>query len=137
VKNLVAKTLFIASVASYICSLCVPAFYDTKGPWFGYAPLMLGVIGLFGRYYCWLANPVILMVWIAALLKRPVLVICGAILACALCLSFLSHHMIDHEEGQAQIIGLGSGFWLWLVAPLLMIFHGLLTLKKQQNPNAN
>jgi hypothetical protein len=139
-KNLTAKILFVASVVSYIVSLCVPAFYDAKSPqaWLGLAALISGVFGLFDGLYCWLANPLIVAVWIAALIKRPVLVICGASLGCALCLSFLRHDWIyvDEAGNKAPIVGLGPGFWLWFLAPLLMVFYGLLLPKEKKTTHA-
>jgi hypothetical protein len=133
-KKMTAKILFVASVVSYIISLCVPAFYDARSPqaWFGLGALLNGIFGLFGGYYCWLANPLIVMVWIVAWIKRPVLVIGGASLSCALCLSFLRYHAVEDEVGTTPIVGLGPGYWLWLLSPLLMIFYGLFSLKKKE-----
>lgn len=126
--------LFVTSVLSYVISLCVPVFYDARSTqaWFGLGALISGAFGLFGGYYCWLANPLIVLVWIAALIKRPVLVIAGALLSCALCLSFLWYHKVVDEVGETAIVGLGPGFWLWFLSPLLMIVYGLLSLKKEQ-----
>ena len=133
-KQMTAKILFVASIACYIISLCVPAFYDAKPQaWLGIVALISGVFGLFSGFYCWLANPLIMAVWIAALTKRPLPVICGASLGCVLSLSFLRHHsiMVDGSGTTAPIVGLGPGFWLWLLAPLLMVVYGLLLTKKR------
>ena len=132
-KQASAKISFVASIVCYVISLCLPAFYDaTPHAWLGIVALISGVFGLFGGFYCWLANPLIIAVWIAALAKRPLLVICGASLSCALSLTFLRHHsiVVDGSGITAPIVGLGLGFWLWLLAPLLMVVYGLLLQKK-------
>jgi hypothetical protein len=133
-KSRIAKILFIASVLSFLVSLCLPAFYDARSPqaWYGLGALLNGMFGLFGGYYCWLANPLILMAWIAAFIKRPMLMIGGSLLSCVLCLSFLCYHHVEDEVGETAIVGLGPGYWLWLTSPVLMFFYGLLSLKKKE-----
>jgi hypothetical protein len=134
--------LFRASVICYIISLCVPAFYFRRDnltqACFGLAALISGIFGLLGGYFCWLANPVIIAVWVAARNRKPGVVILGALLACGLCLSFLGLHsiLVDEAGNHARIVGLGLGFWLWLLTPLLMIFHGLFSPEKKGVPKA-
>src|SRR4051812_12072748 len=94
----IPKILFLASMVSYFISLCVPAFHVAGSPrsWYGLEALILGVVGLSEGFYCWLANPLILGIWILAAIQRipalvGALVLCGACSAGALCLSFLRH----------------------------------------------
>src|ERR1700730_4995699 len=133
-KQVWARILFGASVACYIISLFVPAFYDSKPQaWSGLVALISGAFGLFDGFYCWLANPLMAAVWAAALIKRPRLIAVGAPLACVLCLSFLRHHsiIVDGSGVTAPIVGLGPGFWLWFLAPLLMVVYAFLSPKRE------
>lgn len=127
-KKLTAKVLFVSSFASYVISLFVPAFYDgrSRRAWLGLAALISGVFGAIAGYVCWFANPLIVVVWVAALAKRRRVVIWGGAFACALCLSFLAHDSVLDGVGPTPIVGLGPGFWLWTLAPLLMTIYGLL-----------
>jgi hypothetical protein len=67
--------------------------------------------------------------------KRPVLVTWSAALGCALCLSFLLHDWVYVDEGgtKAKVVRLGLGYWLWLLAQLLMVLHGLVALRAGQD----
>jgi hypothetical protein len=138
-KQTSARILFGASIGCYIISLFVPAFYDSKPQaWSGLVALISGAFGLFDGFYCWLANPLIIAVWIAALIKRPLLIAVGGPLACGLCLSFLRHHsiMMDGSGATAPIVALGPGFWLWFLAPLLMVVYAFLAPKREGSRHA-
>ncbi|MBW8863508.1 MAG: hypothetical protein JF609_01015 [Verrucomicrobia bacterium] len=137
--------LFAASIGAYIISLCLPAFYLSGSvhgsdvvPMFGFNAAFAGMFGWLGGYFCGLANPLIFAVWIASKKAAHFFVIVGGIFACALCLTFLFHHTILMDEGgnKATIVGLGPGFWLWLLSPVLMVVHGILSLKKQEVTHA-
>jgi hypothetical protein len=136
------KALFLASIASFLLSLAVPAFHAANsGYWHGFAALLFGVIQLFDGFYCWLANPLIVAVWIlAAIQLKPAimgaLVALAASGACALCLTFLRHHSFcANEQGTMDAIDhVGPGFWLWLLSPGLMVFYGLvLIVQRREN----
>jgi hypothetical protein len=140
------KILLVGSIASYAASLATPAFYDSRNTegWLGLAALISGVFGVLGGFYCWLANPLLVVAWILALTKKSPWAICGtAILACLLSSEFMRHDLIYVDEGgsKAKITSLGIGYWLWLISQILMFVHGLFQLlvrgggKKPNGPN--
>lgn len=135
VNKLAKNILFVASVVTFVISLTVPAYYDEKSPQgtLGIDLLWAGALGLFGGYFCWLANPLIGFVWMSVWLKKPVRVICGAIAGSMLCLSFLRYDSILVNEAghESPITSLGTGYWLWLSTPLLMLIYGLLDLTRK------
>lgn len=138
--NVAPTALHIASVLSYAASLCAPAFYTAHSPdgCLGLAALISGVFGLFVGFFCWLANPLVLVAWALAIApKNPWRVVCTATLGAGLCLSFLGHDWVyvDEGGGKAAVVKLGLDYWLWLGAQLLMIVHGVVSvLERRASP---
>jgi hypothetical protein len=136
--KIVKNALLVASMTSFVSSLLVPAFYfgPNSEPYGGLTALIAGAFGVMAGFFCWLANPVLLLIWIAAIRERNSgRIVVASLVNLALCLSFLFHGWIytDENGGKAAIAGVGPGFVLWVLATALMIAWGTFALRQRKN----
>ncbi len=108
------------SILLFAAALTQPAFYwgpdgSASGP--GWLLLLRGWRGLSSGYVEWLANPLLMASWIAAVRGKLPLASGCAGLAAALMLVFAFRHVLAQN---VHIASSGPGYWLWLASALLM-----------------
>jgi hypothetical protein len=116
-----SRTLFLlASVSLFAISLTQDCFYidrtDRDAYALGLGLLLIGWLGVLVGVFAWLANPLLMVVWLLTLLGRQRMVA----VACALgslgfSLSFLLHDdiMANEAGGRSAITEIVAGYWLW------------------------
>lgn len=127
--------LIISIVVFFIA--CSQKTYCTNGDcgayWDGLAASILGAFGLFagGAYIAWLANPLILISWLAY--RKTKISLVTSILAFAFGLSFLlfDEIMVNEAGHYGEITGYEMGFYLWNLSFLIMIIGNVINLKNK------
>jgi hypothetical protein len=116
------RALALASAVLFVASLFGNAYcIDEAGNvrvWMpSYLLLLIGWLGPAVGVFAWLANPALVIAWIAMVAgASSEEAICPAMAALLLALSFLLHRTITvNEAGHFdRITGYGWGYWLWL-----------------------
>jgi hypothetical protein len=118
-----SRRVFLAlSVALFVACLFFECFYvdqnQRSGGGTGGELLLVGWIGFIDGFSAWLANPVLLIAWIMALLRPRLVSPVFAIGALVLALGFMRHEdiLINEGGGRARIVGYGLGYWLWIAS---------------------
>jgi hypothetical protein len=121
-KERVKKATLFLSIGLYLTSLTQQCYCTESSCGDSIAAVISGVFGFFfgGAALTWLANPVLLYVWITINNIRNSLI--ASIFAFVLALSFLFfHEVISDEAGHySKIISYRTGYWLWLASILTM-----------------
>jgi len=79
--------------------------------------LLIGWLGLFDRYYEWLANPALLATWILMSFRASrVLSLIAGFISLGFALSFLREKRfpLDEAGNIGKIGSYAMGYWLWL-----------------------
>ncbi len=89
----------------------------------GWVLLLTGWMGVFYGYYAWLANPVLLLVWLLTLGRARPPALAASVLALALMLSFLLHDTMVANEAPTytQILSYDLGYWLLVASGVLAV----------------
>jgi hypothetical protein len=93
----------------------------------GLGLLLVGWLGILTGIYAWLANPFLLVAWLAMWFPNCRLIaISAGILALLLMLSFLLHDdmMSDEAGNRSRITAYGRGYWLWIATAVMTILGG-------------
>lgn len=92
-----------------------------------------------GGYVDWLANPVLLISWAAAVRGRRLLSMAGACVAATLMLVFMFRRTLElpGPGSTVTIVSHGPGYWLWLGSALLMIAANVHCLKTDSDRAGN
>jgi hypothetical protein len=131
------KIITVVSVIIFAASLTQKCFYTEvhipKPPPAGWYLLLIGLIGVFGGYFEWLANPVLLAAWVFSFAGKNKAALLG-ILSSAFMVAFLFRHAMIASEAPTyeKIIGYGAGYWLWLTSAGLVIVSGAAGLMTQR-----
>jgi len=132
------KIITLVSVIVFAASLTQKCFYTevhiSKPPPAGWYLLLIGLIGVFGGYFEWLANPVLLAAWVFSFAGKNKAALLLGILASAFMVAFLFRHAMIAREAPTyeKIVGYGAGYWLWLTSAGLVIVSGAMGLVKQR-----
>jgi hypothetical protein len=96
--------------------------------------LKIGLIGVFGGYFEWLANPVLLAAWVFSFAGKNKAALLLGILGSAFMVAFRFRHAMIASEAPTyeKIVGYGAGYWLWLTSAGLVIVSGAMGLVKQR-----
>ncbi len=78
----------------------------------------MGWLGLIYGYFTWLANPMLLLSWIAFFRRNYPLSLLASVGSILVMLSFLLYDKIVTSEAPnySLITGYGSGYWLWVAS---------------------
>lgn len=131
------KIITLLSVIVFLASLTQDCFYTEahipKPAPPGWFLLGMGLMGVFGGYFEWLANPVLLAAWVFSLAGKNKVALLLGILSSAFMLAFLFRHTMIASEAPTyeKILGYGAGYWLWLTSAGLVIVSGAIGLLKQ------
>lgn len=125
--TLLARTPFVsvcslASLMLFTASLTQDCFFidraDNPRAWSsGFGLLAVGWLGVLVGVYSWLANPTLLIAWLAMWSPNYKRYSIGAsAIALLLALSFLLHEslMTDEAGNRSRVTGYGIGYWLWI-----------------------
>jgi hypothetical protein len=132
------KIIMLVSVIVFAASLTQKCFYIEvhipKQPPSGWYLLLIGLIGVFGGYFEWLANPVLLAAWVFSFAGKNKVALLLGILASAFMVAFLFRHVMIASEAPTyeKIVGYGAGYWLWLTSAGLAIISGATGLMTQR-----
>jgi len=116
------NTTFLLSLVCYTLSLCfVSAKTDTM-EYHGYFLLLFGWMsfGLNGHFFCWLANLVYIICSCIMIRKAKSLFWVSLLLPFLGVLMLFEETFPNFEGGAALPFTVSTGYWLWLVALLLM-----------------
>jgi hypothetical protein len=120
------------SIGLYILSLTQDG-YCSSGDC--HSSAMIVLVGILGFFMCpaclsWLANPVLIVSWIALKHKSKASLITSAF-ASFLSISFLFFDkIVDDESGSLDAItALKSGYWLWMLSCVSMLVGNLIIAK--------
>ncbi len=119
-------SLTIMSVLLFGAALTQPAFFrgaQAASSGAGWRLLLQGWRGVPLGYVEWLANPALLVSWIAAGRAHCRLSAASACCAATLMLAFLARRTLasPFSASGTQIVSHGAGYWLWLGSALLMV----------------
>lgn len=136
------KWIFYATLGLFLFSLTQAAFYIDRPDYDAWSNpiglLFVGWLGLLaGDAAClpWLANPLLILGWVA-LFKFEKLAPIFGILAVAIGLSFLGHEEIISSEAPtySKITEIKLGYWLWILSMGILTFGSLyLNFSKPKN----
>lgn len=124
----------VVSILLFVASLTQDGFYidrpDDPRAWsLCLGLLLVGWIAVFDGVYAWLANPALLVAWIAMWFRPSykVAVVAGVTALC-FSLSFLRHDTIITSEAPtySRITGYGLGYWLWIGSIATALAGGVL-----------
>lgn len=117
------------SIFLFLASLTQDCFYidrpDDPRAWAnGFGLLLVGWLGVLTGIYSWLANPTLLIAWLA--MWSPAhrrYAIGSASIALLMMLSFLFHQdiMSDEAGNRSRITHYGPGYWLWIGSAVLAL----------------
>ncbi len=118
----VVTVCFSASMLLFIASLTQDCFFidraENPRAWAnGFGLLMTGWLGVLVGVNAWVANPTLLVAWLAMWSPNHKRYSIGAsAIALLLALSFLQHEsLVTDEAGNRSLItGYGIGYWLWI-----------------------
>lgn len=118
----VVSACFISSLLLFIVSLTQDCFFidraENPRAWAnGFGLLMTGWLGVLVGVMAWVANPTLLIAWLAMWSPNHKRYSIGAsAIALLLALSFLKHESIvaDEAGNRSMITGYGIGLWLWI-----------------------
>src|SRR5580692_8960828 len=113
----------LLSLVVFIIGMFLPAYYqnlpDDPAP-NSFGLLWMGWGGLITGNFEWLANPILLLSWLAALGKDVATTLISAALSVLLIASFLRRTEVvyptDNDARHALIQAHGPGYWLWLAS---------------------
>lgn len=132
--------LLLLSVVVYAAALVQEEAFCVDGQcanWPGYAILLFGALALGDNpaNLAWLANPLLLVAWIATWLGRRALAVIAGLAALALAVSFFfAGTVITNEAGIANpVTGMRLGYWLWLASGAMASVAALLAGKPPTN----
>ncbi len=122
--GLVAISVFLLAIA---CVLPVLAFKEqNQETWFGWSVLVIGAFGIFIGQIGWIANPILVLAWLASLLRwwiaSAVIEFFGLIIALS-SFTIVGQSIPMDEAGMrhATVSFLHVGFYVWLLSFLAMI----------------
>ena len=127
--------ILLCSVIAYIYSLVLPALlFEHDAPVLGGTLLMWGWWGFLMFEFAWLANPIYLFAVIAYILGNSSIVKRANIIALLLIVvttllaltSFHAKEWYFNEGSGTPIIGLGTGFYVWMLSFLILLISCLI-----------
>ena len=115
-------TCGVTSILLFVASLTQDCFFidrlENPRAWSnGFGLLAVGWLAVFKGVYSWLANPTLLIAWLAMWSPNHKRYSIGAsAIALLLALSFLLHEslMTDEAGNYSRVTGYGIGYWLWI-----------------------
>lgn len=112
----------IGSVLLYLAALLTPALRVDSSAALGSTLLLQGWRGLADGYIEWLANPLLLLGWLAVVRRRPYPAAASALAAIGLMLLFLDRGPL-HWAAQpgTHAAHRAVGFWLWLASAVCLL----------------
>ena len=124
----------------YLIACSTPALYLTGGDkerWFGFEVLVFGWLGALIGQFAWFANLLLLLAIALLLFRRWIATLVCSLLATSLALHtiVIFSQDIPLDEGgvrHAEVIGLGVGFYIWLLS-LLSIGAGAILLRQRES----
>lgn len=129
--------MLLVSPMLFALSWFLPGFYtkQTHQPHNSFELLITGWLGIFALHFSWLANPLYLGALIARI-SSPRNSAILAILAFCMALEFLLHSSIlaDEGGGTATIMGVGWGYYLWLMSFMTLASSSLAKAKPDIKP---
>lgn len=122
--GLVAISAVLLAIA---CVLPVLVFSESQQEtWFGWSVLVIGAFGIFIGQIGWIANPILVLAWLASLLRwwiaSAVIAFFGLIIALS-SFRIVGQSIPMDEAGMrhATVSFLHIGFYVWLLSFLAMI----------------
>lgn len=115
------KIFVLLAIGLFALSLTQDCYYtneNIRSGLEGWELLLIGWLGIFYGYFTWLANPVLLICWIAVVKKRFYFGLILATGSLLIMLSFLFYKSIVTSEAPTylKIFGYGLGYWLWVAS---------------------
>ena len=132
--SLITRWLPLAVIAAaWAASLALPGFTAGGRTYAGYEVLVRGWEGVSRGIYAWLANPLFIAAFVAALVKQhraaAVLAACALVIGAT---TFLTEDLLRQRMSGVPPITLGSGFYLWLGAILALCGDALIRVLRQR-----
>jgi hypothetical protein len=129
------KILIAASVVLFLVSLTQTGFYlgeEERDDSPGWLIILIGWLAVFTHdSVAWLANPLLLLTWFAALIvgsRRAAIVLAAA--STLLALSFLFCESMSLGP-RPKVITLGPGYWIWLASIAVALVASMMPRKTQ------
>ncbi|NOU49120.1 hypothetical protein HG263_00955 [Pseudoalteromonas sp. JBTF-M23] len=132
------QSVLIVSCALYLVSLCLPALhFAEQASLAGYSLLLWGWWGVVTLDPAWFANPLFIIALVHCYLKgyKRAAIYSGGALVLALS-SFKAKQWFFNEGGGTPITGLGVGFYIWIVAIIVLLTFNLV-LARQAHKKAD
>ncbi len=139
----VNRFYIITSIILYVFSLPLVAFSVGNEGVYSFMALLLGPLGMIvldGASFSWLANPCILVAWIAARAKFSNTSMYASSFALILGLMFLLfNEIVANEAGTTGTISdIQAGYWFWLISiVLILIGSANRNSKPKETPTPN
>jgi hypothetical protein len=118
----------LISAITFVIAMTQPAYYQTRSgeTVIGSAMcLKIGAMGLLAGYFEWIANPLLLFSWIAAICGRRYQAAISSTIALIFIASFLFRSKMTYplyqRESTVPIVGHGLGYWLWMLSAAIMV----------------
>ncbi|MBD1584732.1 hypothetical protein [Pseudoalteromonas sp. S16_S37] len=120
------------SAALYLVSLCLPALhFAQQSPLAGYSLLLWGWWGVVTLDLAWFANPLFIIAFVHCYLERykRAAIYSGVSLVLALS-SFTAKQWFFNEGGGTPITGLGIGYYVWIIAIIILLTLSIILERK-------
>ena len=133
--------VFILSFVVFIVSLTQTAYITEPADSIAsnaFVAFLTGWLNFMGPGISWFANPLLIISWILLLNNKIKFSLILSFIAVLFCLSFLLFNKIalDEAVNYGEILGYGSGYWLWLTSCITMFMGSVLINHNTQNTNS-
>lgn len=148
-KNLTQKEIkrlriivFILSCLLFIISLTQTAYITEPAESIAshaFVAFLTGWLNFMGPGISWFANPLLIISWILLLNNKIKFCIISSFIAVLFCLSFMLFNKIalDEAVNYGEILGYGTGYWLWLTSCFTVFLGSILINHNEKNINSD